>query len=220
MNAPGCCALLLICATSLLAGCGGSSPSSTSTAAKSSTTSSSTSSSSTQIGFEGMPIEPGPALASISSETGRVDGVDCASKEQLAYHIHAHLTVYVNGSPRAVPGGVGIPGSVSENSNFGPVSVGGSCLYWLHTHAPDGVIHVESPFLRLYTLGNFFDVWRQPLSARQAASATGTVTALVNGKPWKKSVRDIPLLPRSVIQLDVGSPVVPFQKVSWTGTRL
>jgi hypothetical protein len=149
-----------------------------------------------------------------------VNGIGCLSAEQLAYHIHAHLMVYVNGSPRALPGGIGIPGSVVENSRFGPVAVGGQCIYWLHTHAPDGVIHVESPFLRVYTLGNFFDIWRQPLSAHQVAGATGTVSAYVNGKLWKKSPRAIPILPHSVIQLSVGSPVVPFQNISWAGTRL
>ena len=50
------------------------------------------------------------------------------------------------------------------------------CYYWLHTHTNDGVIHVESPTQRLYTLGDFFDIWRQPLSARRVGAATGTIT--------------------------------------------
>ena len=29
---------------------------------------------------------------------------------------------------------------------------------WLHTHAADGIVHIESPVDRTYTLGNFFDV--------------------------------------------------------------
>src|SRR5581483_12030445 len=29
----------------------------------------------------------------------------------------------------------------------------------LHTHEPDGIIHVESPVNRKFTLGEFFDVW-------------------------------------------------------------
>ena len=126
----------------------------------------------------------------------------------------------MNGSPSAVPGGIGIPGSVVEATRYGPIAAGGACIYWLHTHAPDGVIHIESPFFRVYTLGNFFDIWRQPLSATQVAGATGKVTALVDGKQWTRSPRLIPLLPHSVIQLDVGSPVVPFQAISWGGTRL
>ena len=42
----------------------------------------------------------------------------------------------------------------------------------------------------------------------------------MNGKPWTKSLRDIPLDPHTVVQLSVGSPTVPFQAVSWSGTQL
>lgn len=152
--------------------------------------------------------------------TGPVHGITCGSSEQLAYHIHAYLTVYVNGAMRAVPGGIGIPGSTVVNSQNGPVASGGNCIYWLHTHAPDGVIHIESPIVRVYTLGDFFDEWRQPLSPGNVAGAMGTVRAIVNGKPWTASPRTIPLLPHAVIQLDVGSPKVPFQPVSWAGAQL
>ena len=207
----------------LLAACGSSSsssPSSTSTSAAGSAPAQ-TSTSAGAIGFEGVAIENGTELAPASTtQTGIVDGISCAPIEQLAYHIHAHLSVFDNGSLWSLPGGVGIPGSVVEQTNEGPVAFGGDCYYWLHTHAPDGVIHVESPTARIYTLGDFFDIWHQPLSATQVASVKGKVTAVVNGKPWTKGPRTIPLLPHAVIQLNVGSPTVPFQSVSWAGTQL
>jgi hypothetical protein len=206
-----------------VAGCGSSSSKSSpgTSAAASSTQTATASGSGGQMGFEGIPIEQGAVLAPASTtQTGPVDGIQCGPTEQLAYHIHAHLQVYVNGSPRALPGGVGIPGSQVEQSSEGPVAAGGQCIYWLHTHAPDGVIHVESPTQRIYTLGNFFDEWHQPLSATRVGSASGKVAAFVNGKGWAKSVRDIPLDPHAVIQLSVGSPVAPFQNVSWAGTQL
>ncbi len=202
----------------LLAGCGGSSSSSSST---SSTKAVAASTPSAQLGFEGVPIESGAALAPPGT-TGmsNVDGIKCGATEQLAYHIHAHLAVYVGGQSRALPGGIGIPGSQVVQSSEGPVANGGQCIYWLHTHAPDGVIHIESPTQRIYTLGNLFDVWRQPLTANRVAGASGKVTALVNGKPWTKNVRDIPLDPHTVVQLNVGSPTVPFHAMSWSGTQL
>jgi hypothetical protein len=211
-----------------LAGCGSSSsPSSSSSSSSpsaSSTTTESTTASSTapaQIGFEGVPIEQGADLASpATTGTSKADGITCGATEQLAYHIHAHLSVYVNGSPRAVPGGIGIPGSTVAQSSQGPVANGGQCIYWLHTHAPDGIIHIESPTKRIYTLGNLFDVWRQPLSSTRVAGATGHLTALLNGKSWTKDPRAIPLLPHAVIQLSVGSPVVPFHAMSWAGLQL
>jgi hypothetical protein len=210
----------------MLAGCGGSSSSSSSSSAtsaggSSSTTATSSGSSAAQIGFEGVSIEQGPDLAPASTtQTGTVDGIHCGATEQLAYHIHAHLAVYVNGAARALPGGIGIPRSVVQQSAQGPVAAGGQCIYWLHTHAPDGVIHIESPTRRIYTLGNFFDEWHQPLSADHVGTASGKVTALVNGKPWTKDLRSIPLEPHAVIQLSVGSPVVAFKTVSWSETQL
>jgi hypothetical protein len=207
----------------LLAGCGGSSSSSSQTSSTSAaaSTTSSDSSGQSQMGFEGVPIEQGSSLAPPSTtQTGTVDGIKCGATEQLAYHIHAHLLVYVNGQPRALPGGVGIPGSQVVSTAEGPVAAGGQCIYWLHTHAPDGIIHVESPTRRIYTLGQFFDEWHQPLSAHQVAGAKGTVSAVVNGKAWSKDPRDIPLLPHEVIQLSVGQPVVPFHGMSWAGLAL
>jgi hypothetical protein len=224
-------ALLLLAGALLVAGCGSSNSSSSTTqssagsgsASTSNTTSSSGSSSSTsqaQLGFEGIPIQTGAAVAPASTtQTGTVNGIQCGSKEQLAYHIHAHLTVFDNGQARSVPGGIGIPGSQVVQTTEGPVASGGQCIYWLHTHAPDGVIHVESPTQRIYTLGDFFDEWHQPLSANRVGDVMGKVSAIVDGKPWAKSLRAIPLDPHAVIQLNVGSPV-PFETVNWDGTGL
>jgi hypothetical protein len=82
------------------------------------------------------------------------------------------------------------------------------------------VIHIESPTLTVYTLGQFFDEWRQPLSADRVAGAKGRVTAFLNGRRWTKSPRELPLLAHAVIQLDVGSPRVPFAAVSWAASNL
>lgn len=212
----------------LLAGCGSSNSSSSTTESSSASGSSNTTSSSSsgssntqaQLGFEGIPIQTGAAVAPASTtQTGTVNGIQCGSKEQLAYHIHAHLAVFDNGQARSIPGGIGIPGSQVVQTTEGPVASGGQCIYWLHTHAPDGVIHVESPTQRIYTLGDFFDEWHQPLSASQVGDVKGEVSAIVNGKPWTKSIRAIPLDPHQVVQLNVGSPV-PFETVNWSGTGL
>jgi hypothetical protein len=209
--------IALSSAALILGGCGSSSSSSSSTGGAQ-TTSTTTAA---QVGFEGVAIEQGAAIGSASTTgTGVVDGIQCGATEQLAYHIHAHLSVYVNGSPRALPGGIGIPGSTVVQTAQGPVANGGQCIYWLHTHAPDGVIHVESPTQRIFTLGNFFDEWRQPLSSARVADASGHLTAFVNGKAWTKSPRSIPLVPHAVIQISIGSPVVPFRGMSWSGLQL
>jgi len=206
----------------LLAGCGGSSSTSTTNSQTTGTSATQTTPPTTgPKGFEGVAIESGTDLASPgTTRTHTVDGITCAPSEALVYHIHAHLQVFVAGTPRAVPGGIGIPGSRIVQTVAGPVAFGGQCIYWLHTHAPDGIIHVESPKQRVYTLGNFFDVWHQALSSSHVGAASGKVTALVSGKPWARDVRSIPLIPHAVIQLSVGTPVVPFNNFSWTGLRL
>jgi hypothetical protein len=216
----------------LLAGCGSSNSSSTSTSTPTSTaaaqTSTSTAQTSTtsggsqaQLGFEGMPIQTGPQIGDPGTTgTAPVDGIKCAPSEQLVYHIHAHLTAFDNGTALSLPGGIGIPGSKVVQTTEGPVATGGKCIYWLHTHAPDGVIHIESPTRRIYTLGNFFGIWRQPLSRTQVGDAKGAVSVYVNGKPWTKNPRAIPLVPHASIQISIGQPIVPFQQVSWGGTGL
>ncbi len=174
------------------------------------------------MGPEGIPIEQGPSLAPASSTTpgAAVDGVKCLPSEQVAYHIHAHLQVYVDGQPRQIPGGIGIIQPVPQQTQAGPFYGATHCYYWLHTHTADGIIHIESPTQRIYTLGQFFAEWRQSLSPTSVASAHGAVTAFVNGKPWKKSPQSIPLLSHEEIQLDVGTPVVPFHAVSFGHSQL
>ena len=138
----------------------------------------------------------------------------------MAYHIHAHLAVFGNGALHSLPGGIGIPGSVVQQTPQGPVAAGGQCIYWLHTLTSDGVIHIESPTKRIYSLGTFFDEWRQPLTSDQVATLHGKVVAVVNGKRWNSSPRAIPLLPHEDIQLNVGEPAPPLMTVDWARTGL
>jgi hypothetical protein len=124
----------------------------------------------------------------------------------VLFHIHAHLAIYVNGKARSIPEGIGIPPPRQEDqSTEGPFVVSGKCFYWLHAHTDDGIIHIESPVQRTYTLGNYFDIWGEQLSATHVGPATGTVYAYVNGKPYTGDVRSIPLEVHALIQLDVGT---------------
>jgi hypothetical protein len=220
--------LLVACSTGLaLAGCGsshGTRTSSTTTSTKPTVPASGgpTQAGGGSTGPEGIPVENGPALApaNTTSTSRAVDGLQCAPIEQLNYHIHAHLQVYYNGSPRQLPAAIGMLGPVAQQSQYGPFWGATKCYYWLHTHTADGIIHIESPSATIYKLGQFFDEWGQPLSSDQVATGHGPVTAFVNGKRWTKSPRDIPLEPHAVIQLDVGQPVVPFHNVSCAGAGL
>jgi len=168
-------------------------------------------------GPEGVPVPAGPALASTATgATGQpVDGISCQTSEQTVFHIHAHLTIFVNGAARQVPAGIGIPGAQATQSPQGPFIETGTCFYWLHTHASDGIIHIESPVERTYTLGNFFDIWGQPLGPDQVGPAQGHVTAIYNGQVWQGNPRDIPLNAQAQIQLQVGTPLVTPEQITF-----
>jgi hypothetical protein len=121
----------------------------------------------------------------------------------------------VNGAARQVPAGIGIPGAQGQNTSTGTFIGSGTCFYWLHTHAADGVIHIESPVQRTYTLGEFFNEWGQPLSATKVGPATGKVTAIYNGHVYLGNPADIPLTKHAQIQLEVGSPLVAPEKITF-----
>ena len=170
-------------------------------------------------GSEGVPVPDGSALAgTAATTTGQdIDGIGCQSSEQTLFHIHAHLTVFVNGQPRQVPAGIGIPGAQATSTPHGSFIGSGTCFYWLHTHAADGIIHIESPVQRTYTLGDFFDEWGQPLSASQAGPARGHVTAIYNGKVYQGDPRQIPLTAHAQIQLEVGTPLIAPVSITFPG---
>jgi hypothetical protein len=174
------------------------------------------------LGPEQVPVPVAPVLAPPSAATAgqAIDGISCDTSEQTVFHIHTHLTIFVNGQARQVAAGIGIPDAKSEQTPNGPFVDSGKCFYFLHTHAPDGIVHIESPVQRTYTLGDFFDEWQQPLSSTQVGPATGKVTAIVNGTAFTGNPRDIPLGSHEDVQLDVGTPLIAPETIDWSKTGL
>jgi hypothetical protein len=166
----------------------------------------------TTPGPEGVPIPITKKILAVPAKVHlgeTVDGVTCQTVEKVAYHIHVHLTIFVDGKAEAVPYGIGIGQPLQGvNTPDGPFVEVGSCFMWLHTHAYDGIIHVESPTKRTYTLAQFFAVWGQPLSKTQVGPAKGKVTTFYDGKVWTGNPGAIPLTSATQIQLDVGRPLV------------
>jgi len=89
--------------------------------------------------------------------------------EGTVLHHHAHLDLFVNGRRVTVPALVGI----DEQAGF---------LTELHTHDPSGIIHVESPVQRSFTLGQFFCEWGVKLSATCLGPYRGELAWWVNGR--------------------------------------
>jgi hypothetical protein len=134
-----------------------------------------------------------------------IDGIEGSSQEMLKQHIHAHLSLFYKGEQIAIPEGIGIIKPFREENGFVGGGVG---FYWLHTHDATGIIHVESPDNRKYTLGNFFDVWGEPLAADNVAGLKGKLQIFVDNKPYSGKPRDIVLTAHGQITLVVGEPPV------------
>ena len=177
-------------------------------------------------GPETIPVPSGPKLATLlNAATGQtVDGIQCQTNEQTVTHVHTHLTIFVNGKARVIPYGVGIPGFQAVSTAQGPFVQTGSCFYWLHAHANDGIIHIESPSTSdSFTLGQFFQEWGIPLSKTQVGPAQGNVTVFFTSPGQKAKLytgnpNNLPLGDHYQIQLVVGTPIVaPVQITNWGG---
>src|SRR5918911_1275997 len=100
-----------------------------------------------------------------------IDGIECLGAEQLAFHIHTKFNITINNGSYPIPAGIGI--------------IPAKCIYWLHTHDNSGIIHIESPLTRNFTLGQFFDIWKRKFSNTQIfdniVNGTNTMSVYVNG---------------------------------------
>jgi len=139
------------------------------------------------------------ASASSNQANAPVDGISCDAQEQSLQHIHAHVTMYINGSQQTIPANIGI-------------ATDGSCYYWLHTHQiqnDSGVIHIEAPNTNTFTLGNFVDIWGQRFSQLNYPVELNTTSGwqvYVNGKAYTGSWRNVPLTSHAAITLAYNSP--------------
>jgi hypothetical protein len=138
-----------------------------------------------------------------------IDGIRCEQMEGSVLHIHQHLDVRDHGKPVTVPDDVGRP-------------IVGQCFYWLHTHTPDGIIHIEAPTLHTFTLGNFFDVWGEPLTKTNVAGAkpkqNERIVVWVDGRRYDADPRKLELTQHLDVTIEVGPPYtkpVPF--TAWNG---
>lgn len=156
------CTALLAAAALLPAGCGGSDGGDSTSAATA--TSAAAGSRAPQLGpsFGSMAALPGvlrttpPWLANDGQELQlrlRAIGLDPLRQEGQVVHIHQHLDLYAAGKRVTVPAQVGIDAD-------------GGFISDLHTHDTSGIMHVESPTQRSFTLGQFFAVWGVQLGPR------------------------------------------------------
>jgi hypothetical protein len=142
---------------------------------------------------------------------GTIAGMDCIINPPDTYHVHSHVSVFLDGTQLAVPQYVG-----------GVEQSGTHCFYPLHTHDQSGKIHVEAPAPGTFTLGQLFTIWGQPLESTNVAGLTG--------KPIRVFVTDAGVVTESTsdwanieltthreITFQVGSDIAEIPNYSWTG---
>ena len=144
--------------------------------------------------------DPGDGDTASGGQGQPVDGIECQAGEQLAFHVHAHLFILLDGVPQPVSARVGIVAKLPP------------CIYWLHTHDRSGIIHIEAPAPRKFTLGEFFDTWGRPLSRNGVSTLDvpgGDLTVFVDGKAFDGDPRDIELKAHTQVVIELGTPVAP-----------
>jgi hypothetical protein len=102
----------------------------------------------TAVGGYTTPPWPAPADATAAVNAA---GLPMLGREGNVEHIHAHLDVLVDGQAVSVPADIGID---VHRRTISP----------LHTHDASGVLHIESPVKRQFSLGEFFSEWQVSLS--------------------------------------------------------
>ena len=146
------------------------------------------------IGSCGQAGAPTPAPAT----------VPCGPTEVFVRHEHAHLTILIRGQIKTVPAFIGITATQ---------------ICWLHTHDTSGIIHVEAADNRVFTLGDFFAVWRQPLGQGaidgDRAGSGESLQVTVNQQPNTGPPETTVLKDHQDIVLQLGPPFLTPQPYVW-----
>ena len=159
------------------------------------------------------PAPPDPLERTVAA------GLELERKEFLTNHVHAHLDVFLNGEPIAVPAGIGINIDEPEVQQFqepdGSIAygLGGTrcrkpCISPLHTHDGTGIIHTESATPEPNTLGQFFTEWGVPLSDSCVGEycSPEPIEIYVDGQPYTEDPQAIELTDRKEIAIVIGTP--------------
>jgi hypothetical protein len=144
----------------------------------------------------GLSIGPAPWPPEYRFLAQRLAAFNFPQQTDIGYHVHAHLSVYVNGKPTPVPGGIGIDPQ-------------GRFISPIHTHDASGIVHIESTKPYPFTLGEFINVWGVKFTDNQLGSykvGPGNVLQLwVNGKQMPDAV-NYKLKAHDLMVLGYGKP--------------
>ncbi|MES2023511.1 MAG: hypothetical protein V4439_02405 [Patescibacteria group bacterium] len=123
-------------------------------------------------------------------------GLPALSEEGVALHIHQHLDIFIDGKSVSIPEYIGI----DAMEKF--ISI-------IHTHDTSGMIHVESPKVDKFTLGQFFDIWGVSLTQNSIGGYANQndkmLKVFVNGKEITTDPRELALEAHQEIVITYGT---------------
>ena len=135
--------------------------------------------------------------------------VPCDGLEHTQVHYHAALQLLDQGKP------VPIPTTLGRTA---------TCYYWLHMHSGEaGIIHVEAPTDRQFTLGDFFKVWSAWSGQKEFLDSTHVSTFTLTGderleafvaadgaapRAFSGDPTSIVLKEREVVTLEISPPTI------------
>jgi hypothetical protein len=126
------------------------------------------------VGAETAPPWPVPAVDDRPARA-ELAGLENVWGQDLAMHVHSHLTITVDGEAVTVPGDVGHDAATKFAAP-------------IHTHDTSGIVHVESPRRESFVLGQLFTEWGVHLDQVGVGDLGGsdgrTLTVFVDGSRY------------------------------------
>ncbi|MEK7602025.1 MAG: hypothetical protein AAB472_00865 [Patescibacteria group bacterium] len=140
---------------------------------------------------------PWPAEVAHLRERLNAIHLPALTSEGQALHTHQHLDIFIHGQSVPVPADIGV--------NEGP----GGFISSIHTHDTTAMIHVESPTIEKFYVGQFFDIWGVRLSQTciggYCADDKNTLTLYVNGTKYEGDPRTLELTAHEQITIVYGT---------------
>ncbi len=129
------------------------------------------------------------------------------------YHVHSHLSIFLDDVALAIPEDIGIVKLHAHDQVHSTRST--------RTITPESSTS-KPPLPRIFTLGDFFMIWGQPLRPDNVAGLTGKPIVVYvtdnNGVVTQATGdwNDIELLSHREITIQVGTPITEIPNFTWT----
>ena len=154
----------------------------------------------------GMQTSLLPWSSEIDNLKVRLDaiGLPALSQEGSALHTHQHADIFIHGKQ------INLPKYIGVNDIDGFISP-------IHTHDDINIIHVESPTIQTFTLGQFFDIWGlffndkciggycTDSNSNSNVNSDSKLQVFINGKEITSDLRNIKLTAYEEIVITYGT---------------